>query len=143
MPEGDLEVPMVEDQPLDPPPVGIPNPVAQAIPIIPNPIAPVISPRHLTLIKLFTSQTNTLTRFKASKGELWRSFETTFRIKWANSSLDEFPVPMQKMALLGCLEGAAAKAHILLAEGSDGWRIATTIDLFLDQVRYLFNPPEE
>ena len=50
---------------------------------------------------------------------------------------------MQKRALLGCLEGAAAKAHTLLAEGSEGWRTATTIDLFLVQVRDLFNPPEE
>jgi len=46
---------------------------------VPNPAVPAIYPRHLTLIKLFTSQTSTLPKFKASKGELWRSFETTFR----------------------------------------------------------------
>ena len=80
---------------------------------IQNPAVPAINPRHLILIKLFTSQTNTLPKFRATKGELWRSFETTFRIKWANSSLEHFPLPMQKRALLVCLEGPAAKAYTL------------------------------
>ena len=85
-----------------------------------NPAAPAINPRHLNLIKLFTSQTSTLPKFRATKGELWRSFETTFRIKKANSSLEQFSVPMQKRALLACLEGPAARAHTLLAEGTRG-----------------------
>ena len=69
----------MEDQQGDqqePPIVGMTNPAILAI-----------NPRHLILIKLFTSQTSTLPKFKATKGELWRSFDTTFRIKWANSSL--------------------------------------------------------
>ena len=102
-----------------------------------------ISARHLTLLKLFTSQTNALPKFGARKDELWRSFETTFRIKWASSSLDRFPVHMQKRALLGCLEGPAAKAHTLLADDTEGWRQAGTLELFIVQVRDLFNPPAE
>ena len=107
------------------------------------PLAAAINQRHLNLIKLFTSQASTLPKFKASRGELWRSFETTFCIKWANSTLGQFPIAMKKCALLGCLEGEAAKAHTLLAEESEGWALGTTMELFLVQVRNLFNPPEE
>ena len=55
MPEGDI--PMEGDQQGDPP-AGIQNPIAPAAP----PLIP-ITPRHLTLIKLFTSQTSTLPKF--------------------------------------------------------------------------------
>ena len=60
-----------------------------------------ISQEQMNLIKLFTAQVSTLPKFKASRGELWRSFETTFRIKWANSTLGQLQVNMQKRALLG------------------------------------------
>ena len=98
---------------------------------------------HVNLCKLFSAQANTLPKYKGSRGEQWRSFETTFKIKWANSALSQFPLDWQKRALLGCLEGQAARAHTLLAEGSEGWNSGTTIELFLVSVRNLFNPPEE
>ena len=53
-----------------------------------------ISQRQMNLIKLFTAPVSTLPKFKGSRGEQWRSFETTFCIKWANSALSMFPVNM-------------------------------------------------
>ena len=107
------------------------------------PVEPPVNTRHLNLLKLFTSQTNILPRFGAKKDELWNSFETTFKIKWENTSLSQFPVHMQKRALLSCLEGSAAKAHTLLAEGTEGWEKATSLELFITQVKDLFTPPAE
>ena len=86
---------------------------------------------------------STLPKFKGGKGEQWQAFESTFRIKWANSVLNDFPLDMQKRALLGCLEGRASRAHTLLASDSEGWRTGTSITEFMTKVRNIFNPPEE
>ena len=112
-------------------------------PINTSSMEPPVNTRHLNLPKLFTLQTNTLPRFGARKDELWRSFETTFKIKWESLSLSRFPVHMQKRALLGCLAGSAAKAHTLLAEDTEGWKKATSLELFITQVKDLFTPPAE
>ena len=103
----------------------------------------VINNDQMNLAKLFSSQVNTLPRFHGNKGESFRAFETTFRLKYDNSAISSFPVPFQKRALLGCLEGQAARAHTLLGEGTPGWKAAATMDVFLVTVRNLFQPPEE
>ena len=50
---------------------------------------------------------------------------------------------MQKRGVMGGLEGSAAKAHTLLAEDTEGWRLAVNLELFIIQVMDLFTPPAE
>ena len=102
-----------------------------------------LNDEDMSLIRLFANQVNTLPKFKGGKGEQWRAFETTFAIKWDNSVLGDFPIDMEKRALVGCLEGQATRVHTLLTEGSDGWNTGATMEEFLVQVRNIFNPPEE
>ena len=87
--------------------------------------------------------TNQLPRFKAEKGELWRSFETSFRLKRRNTGLEHFELDAQKRALLGCLEGKAARAHVLMGEGTPAFANAADMDNFLLELRNLFQPPAE
>ena len=68
---------------------------------------------EMAQLRLLLSATSQLPKFKAEKGELWRSFETTFRLKRQNTGLSLFPLLNQKMTLLGCLDGKAAQAHVL------------------------------
>ena len=102
-----------------------------------------LSNNNISLTRLFLSQVSTLPKFKGGKGESWQAFESTFRIKWANSVLSDFPVNTQKREILGCLEGPASRAHTLLADGSEGWRTGISMDTFLARVRDIFNPQEE
>ena len=104
---------------------------------------PQISSRHRNLLKLFSLQTSNLPTFKATENEQWKSFEFAFRIRWATSVLGHFPLHMQKRALLSRLEESATRAHILLAENTEKWKISTSIDSFLVQVRNIFSPPAE
>ena len=104
---------------------------------------PQISSIHRNLIKLFSLQTSNLPTFKATGNEQWKSIESTFRLKWAASSLGHFPLQMQKQALLSRLEQSATQAHILLAENTEKWKAATSIDSCLVQIRDIFRPPEE
>ena len=89
---------------------------------------PQISSRHRNLIKLFSLQTSNLPTFKATENEQWKSFESTFRLKGAASSLGHFPLQMQKQALLSRFEQLATKAHVLLAENTEMWKASTSID---------------
>ena len=64
-------------------------------------------------------------------------------MKWAASSLGQFPLQMQKQALLSRLEQSATQAHVLLAENTEKWKAATSIDSCLVQIRDMFIPPAE
>jgi len=55
---------------------------------------------EIGLTRLFVSQTMTLPKFKGNKGESWQAFESTFRLRWANSVLDSFPLDTQKGEIL-------------------------------------------
>ena len=88
---------------------------------------PQISKRHRSLLKLFSVQTNSLPIFRATENEQWRTFESIFRVKWANLALGHFPLHMQKRALLSRLEESATRAHMLLDENTEGWKTSTSI----------------
>ena len=104
---------------------------------------PQMSKRHRSLLKLFSLQTSNLPIFRATENEQWKTFESTFRIRWATSVLGHFPLHMQKRVLLSRLEESATRAHMLLDESTEKWKTSTSIDLFLVQVRNIFNPPAE
>ena len=104
---------------------------------------PQMSKRHRSLLKLFSLQTSSLPIFRATENEQWRTFESTFRVKWATSALGHFPLHMQKRVLLSRLEESATRAHMLLDENTEGWKTSTSIESFLVQFRNIFNPPAE
>ena len=89
---------------------------------------------------LLLSATSQLLKFKAEKGELWRSFETTFLLKRQSIRLALFPLLNQKMALLRCLEGKAAWAYDLCGEGMALFN-APDMEAFINELRNIFQPP--
>ncbi len=95
------------------------------------------------MLRILLAATNQLPKYKAEKGELWRSFETSFRLKLLNTGLDTFALDIQKRALLGCLEGKAARAHVLMGEDSQAYQNAANINAFILELRNLFQPPAE
>lgn len=94
-------------------------------------------------LKLLLSATSQLPKFKGEKGELWRSFESTFRLKLANTGLDQFPMLNQKRALLASLEGKAARAHVLCGPGTPAFDNDNGMDAFITLLRNVFQPPAE
>ena len=93
------------------------------------------------MLRIFLSATAQLPKFRAEKGELFRSFETSFGLKFQNGGLGNFGLDEQKRALLGCLEGKAARAHILLGANTPGYQNANDINAFMAEVRNIFQPP--
>ena len=91
---------------------------------------------------LFLSATNQLPKFKNEKNEFWGSFKTSFRLKQVNTCLGQFPLINQKRALLGCLEGRAAQAHMLMGEGNADFN-APDMKAYILKLRNLFQPPAE
>ena len=102
-----------------------------------------LTDQEIAVNRLYMSQTATLPKFKGKMGESWQAFESTFRLRWANSALDSFQLDTQKGAILGSLEGPATRAHTLLAKGTEGWRTSTSMNEFLTKVKEVFNPLEE
>jgi hypothetical protein len=96
-----------------------------------------------SMLKIFISGTNQLPKFKGERGEMWTSFETLFRLRFANSGLNHFPLAAGKSALLGCLEGKAARAHVLCGAGTAAYNDSPTMDAFIDQLKSLFQPAAE
>ena len=102
-----------------------------------------LNPDNIAMLRIFLSATNQLPKFKGDKSETWRSFESTFRIKFQNGGLHNFGIDEQKRALLGCLEGKAARAHVLLGENTPAYINAANINDFIIEVRNIFQPPAE
>ena len=96
-----------------------------------------------SMLRIFIAATAQLPKFRGERGELFRSFETSFRIKFHNVGLNHFALDEQKRALLGCLEGKAARAHILLAANTPAYQNAGDIEAFLTELRNIFQPPAE
>ena len=84
-----------------------------------------------------------LPKFRAEQGEIWKNFETTFRLRTASSSLALFDVFDQKVVFLGCLEKGAARAHVLCGEKTQVFQMAGTLDALIEKVKNIFNPPQE
>jgi len=95
------------------------------------------------MMRLFLTANAQLPKFSGKKTDIWRAFESTFRLRLVNSGLEHFPLVMQKRSLLSCLEGNAARAHILLGEGTAAWNNALDMNTFLNSARELFQPPAE
>lgn len=96
-----------------------------------------------SMLKIFISGTNQLPKFKGERGEMWTSFESLFKLRFQNSGLTHFPVEQGKNALLGCLEGKAARAHVLCGPATAVYRDAGTMDQFLVALKAVFQPPAE
>ena len=99
--------------------------------------------RHMNLIKLFMMEVKNLPWYRDNEREQWALFEKELRAAWEKTTLDGFPLTLQKHALLGCLEGESSKVHALITEGWWGWILGTTKKLFLDQMRSVLSSPEK
>ena len=49
----------------------------------------------------------------------------------------------QKLTFLGCLEDGAARAHTLCGENTEAFNNSQDLNAYINEVRNIFNPPQE
>ena len=73
-------------------------------------------------------------KFRAKPREIWRNFETTFRLRAHTLGLEGFLLPTQKLTFLECLEDSAARAHTLCGETSDAFNNTPDLNAYINEV---------
>jgi len=97
----------------------------------------------MSLVKWFMIQIERLPKYTDEETQSWAVFEAELRTAWGKTSLNQFPLALQKQAIIGRMQGEASKIHSLISEGSWAWTVGISTELFLNHTRDLVKAPQK
>ena len=67
----------------------------------------------------------------------------TFRLQAHTSGLGGFNLETLNLTFLGCLEDGVARAHTLCGENTEAFNNTCDLNAYVNEVRNIFDPPQE